>query len=71
MSDASIIGGFQDLIDRVTSSFDDFLRPEYCKIKEISAQKLRQEWEYSQKEKSEYEVNLEEVNPRFKSAGII
>jgi hypothetical protein len=70
LSDPAIIGGFQDMIDQITASFDDFLRPEYCKIKEISAQKLRMEWENSQRATTEIDKNFEDMNTRNRSAGV-
>lgn len=37
-SDEEIIGGFSDLVDRMVSSFDDFCRPEFCKVEELHAE---------------------------------
>jgi hypothetical protein len=36
MTDEEILNGFSHLIDRIVKSFDDFTRPEFCKINEVT-----------------------------------
>ena len=38
-SDDEILAGFAALVDRLVGSFDDFCRPEFCKIAELPASK--------------------------------
>ena len=55
----------------MVSSFEDFLRPEYCKVVEVSAEKLRQEWEQSQRDRDEYAGAHDDKNQAFRSAGVV
>ena len=44
MSDDEILEGLSKLVDRLVSSFDDFSRPEFCKITEITDRAFEAEW---------------------------
>ena len=44
MSDDEVLEGFTKLVDRLVSSFDDFCRPEFCKISEITDRAFEAEW---------------------------
>ena len=44
MSDDEILEGFSKLVDRLVCSFDDFVRPEFCKISQIADGAFEAEW---------------------------
>lgn len=56
-SDEAILAGFALLVDRVADSLNNFLRPEYGKIAEVSGRKLATEWE-------EFREDLRLADPR-------
>ena len=44
MSDDEILEGLSKLVDRLVSSFDDFPRPEFCKVAEINSRAFEAKW---------------------------